>query len=30
VAPGVKLAVAVNPENKNQEVAIDWDRSPLP
>jgi hypothetical protein len=30
VSPGVKLAVAVNPENKNQEVAIDWDKSPLP
>jgi hypothetical protein len=29
VAPGVKLAVAVNPENKNQEVAIDWDKSPI-
>jgi hypothetical protein len=30
VAPGVKLAVAVNLANKNQEVAIDWDQSPLP
>jgi len=29
VAPGVKLAVAVNPANRNNEVAIDWDRSPL-
>jgi hypothetical protein len=29
VAPGVKLAVAVNMGNKNQEVAIDWDQSPL-
>jgi hypothetical protein len=29
VAPGVKLAVAVNEANKNQEVAIDWDQSPL-
>ena len=29
VAPGVKLAVAVNEANKNQEVAIDWDKSPL-
>ena len=29
VAPGVKLAVAVNEANKNQEVAIDWDRSPV-
>jgi len=29
VAPGVKLAVAVNQANKNQEVAIDWDKSPI-
>jgi hypothetical protein len=29
VAPGVKLAVAVNEANKNQEVAIDWDKSPV-
>jgi hypothetical protein len=29
VAPGVKLAVAVNEANKNQEVAIDWDASPI-
>ena len=29
VAPGVKLTVAVNEANKNQEVAIDWDQSPL-
>jgi len=29
VAPGVKLAVAVNEANKNQEVAIDWDDSPV-
>ena len=29
VAPGVKLAVAVNEANKNQEVAIDWDNSPI-
>ena len=29
VAPGVKLAVAVNEANKNQEVAIDWDQSPI-
>lgn len=28
VAPGVKLSVAVNTANKNQEVAIDWDKSP--
>jgi hypothetical protein len=29
VAPGVKLTVAVNEANKNQEVAIDWDKSPI-
>ena len=29
VAPGVNLAVAVNEANKNQEVAIDWDKSPI-
>ncbi|MGD0409794.1 MAG: hypothetical protein ABSB34_12500 [Candidatus Limnocylindrales bacterium] len=29
VAPGVKLAVAVDPTNKSQAVAIDWDRSPI-
>ena len=29
VAPGVKLAVAVDPTNKNEEVAIDWDKSPI-
>lgn len=29
VAPGVKLTVAVNMSNKNQEVAIDWDKSPI-
>jgi hypothetical protein len=29
VAPGVRLSVAVNMANKNQEVAIDWDRSPI-
>jgi hypothetical protein len=29
VAPGVKLAVAVDPANKNQDVAIDWDKSPI-
>jgi len=29
VAPGVKLAVAVDESNKNQDVAIDWDKSPL-
>lgn len=29
VAPGVKLVVAVNMANRNQEVAIDWDASPI-
>jgi hypothetical protein len=29
VAPGVKLAVAVNEADKNQDVAIDWDKSPI-
>ena len=29
VAPGVRLAVAVNEANKNQEVAIDWEKSPI-
>ena len=29
VAPGVKLAVAVDPADKNEEVAIDWDKSPI-
>jgi hypothetical protein len=29
VAPGVKLAVAVNEANRNQEVAIDWEKSPI-
>jgi hypothetical protein len=29
VAPGVRLSVAVNEANRNQEVAIDWTRSPL-
>jgi hypothetical protein len=29
VAPGVKLAVAVDPSNPGQEVAIDWDKSPI-
>ena len=29
VAPGVKLAVAVDEANKNQDVAIDWDKSPI-
>jgi hypothetical protein len=29
IAPGVKLAVAVDESNPTQEVAIDWDKSPL-
>jgi hypothetical protein len=29
IAPGVKLAVAVNEADKNEEVAIDWDKSPI-
>jgi hypothetical protein len=29
IGPGTKLAVAVNPVNKNQEVAIDWNQSPM-
>jgi hypothetical protein len=29
VAPGVKLVVSVNMANKNQEMAIDWDQSPI-
>lgn len=29
VAPGVKLAVAVDPRDRNEEVAIDWDHSPV-
>ena len=29
VAPGVKVAVAVNPANPYEEVAIDWDKSPI-
>jgi uncharacterized membrane protein YgcG len=29
VAPGVTLAVAVNEADKNEDVAIDWDKSPL-
>jgi hypothetical protein len=29
VAPGVSLAVAVNMADRNQEVAIDWDKSPI-
>ena len=30
IGPGVKLAVAVNLADKMNEVAIDWDKSPLP
>ena len=30
LGPGVKLAVAVNIADKMNEVAIDWDQSPLP
>jgi hypothetical protein len=29
LAPGVKLAVAVDESDKNEEVAIDWDKSPI-
>ena len=29
IAPGVKLSVAVNEVDRNEEVAIDWDRSPI-
>ena len=29
LAPGVKLSVAVDPNQPNQDVAIDWSRSPL-
>jgi hypothetical protein len=29
IAPGVKLSVAVDPQNQYQDVAIDWDKSPL-
>jgi hypothetical protein len=29
VAPGVKLAVAVDEAHRNEDVAIDWDRSPI-
>ncbi len=29
IAPGVKLAVAVDEAERNADVAIDWDRSPL-
>lgn len=29
IGPGVKLAVAVDPSNPSQDVAIDWDKSPI-
>ncbi len=29
IGPGTRLAVAVNPANRNQEVAIDWNQSPM-
>jgi hypothetical protein len=29
IAPGVQLSVAVDESNPSQEVAIDWDRSPI-
>ena len=29
VVPGAKLAVSVNMANKNQEMAIDWEKSPV-
>ena len=29
LAPGVHLSVSVDPQNKYQDVAIDWDNSPL-
>ena len=29
VAPGVKLAIAVDMSDRNEEVAIDWDKSPI-
>jgi hypothetical protein len=29
LGPGVKLAVAVDERDKNQDVAIDWDKSPI-
>jgi hypothetical protein len=29
VAPGVKLAVAVDQSDRSQAVAIDWDKSPI-
>jgi hypothetical protein len=29
LAPDVRLAVSVDPQNKNQDVAIDWDKSPI-
>ncbi|MGD0019649.1 MAG: hypothetical protein ABSD62_10385 [Candidatus Limnocylindrales bacterium] len=29
IAPGVKLSVAVDESNPSQDVAIDWDKSPV-
>ena len=29
IAPGVKLSVAVDPKNQYQDVAIDWEKSPI-
>jgi hypothetical protein len=29
IAPGVKLAVAVDEAHRNEDVAIDWDKSPI-
>jgi len=29
LAPDVRLAVSVDPQSKNQDVAIDWDKSPI-
>ena len=29
IAPGVKLAVAVDMSDRHNEVAIDWDKSPI-
>jgi hypothetical protein len=30
IGPGMRLVVAVNPADQSNEVAIDWERSPLP
>jgi hypothetical protein len=29
VVPGVKLAIAVDMSDRHNEVAIDWDKSPM-